>query len=346
MISWERFKKTKAAGMGIVLPKFQEAATDYQDNTLAKEGERIKNCGMMIKAIGCKKCGEKFFKGYARCKSKYCPTCSALKGAIWCAKLYPLLQQWLEKGNNIHFATFTIPDQEDLEYALKIIYDAWRYMTNKLVPKEWKERFAGGVKAVECKIGKYSGKWHVHIHALVLRTGYRKDAHFLKENWSKAVHHVMGENIYVAWPNIKPIKAKDGSKNRDKLLWSVCETVKYATKINPDMETYRVAQAFYGLKNRRQISCWGVLYGISKLVEKEMDEESDNLIKSFKCTTCGFDISEFLEIWENTGKYWQDTEMKNYKEAVEFVEKPIELDFDKNYWYDEEDNICVQTKFI
>ena len=344
MITWERFKRTKAAGIGIVLPKFQEAATDYQDVELEKEGNRIKNCGMMIKALSCQQCGERYFKSYARCKSKYCPTCSALKGAIWCAKLYPLLKQWLEQGNNIHFATFTIPDQDDLEYALKVIYDAWRYMTNKLVPKEWKKRFAGGVKAVECKIGKYSGKWHVHIHALVLRSGYRKDTYFLKENWTKAVQHVMGD-VQVLNPDIRPIRAKDGSNNRDKLLWSVCETVKYATKIHPGMEIHRLVQAFYGLKNRRQISCWGVLYGVTKLVENEMYEDSDNMIESFKCTTCGFDMSEFLELWESTGKYWQDTEMKDYKEATTFKAAPIELELDKAWGVSEEDGAYTQLKW-
>ena len=345
MLTWERFKKTKAAGMGIVVPKFQEAGKDYALDELEKEGNKIKNCGMLIKTVACKKCGENYFKSYARCKSKYCPTCSALKGAIWCAKLYPKLQQWLEKGNNIHFATFTIPDQDDITVALDIIYKAWRYMTNKLCPEEWKKRFAGGVKAVECKIGKNSKKWHVHIHCLVLRAGYRKDTYFLRENWKKAVCHVIGEDVQVLNPDIRPIRAKDGTKNKDKLLWAVCETVKYATKVSTDMETYRLVEAFCALKNRRQISCWGLLHGTTSLVEQEMNEETEHLIKSFECATCGHTISEFLELWENTGKYWQETEMRNYKEAVTFVEEQEQLDFDMDWDKDEEGNTYVQLKW-
>ena len=345
MITWERFKKTKAASIAIVVPKFNEAAEDYNCEDLRKEGKKIANCGTMIKTLQCARCGENYFKSYARCKSKYCPTCSALKGAIWCAKLYPRLKEWLDRGNNIHFATFTIPDQEDINEALNIINNSWRYMTNKLVTAEWKKRFAGGVKAVECKIGRYSGKWHVHIHCLVLRTGYRKDTYFLREAWTKAVKHYIGKDKQVLYPNIKPIRAKDNSKDKDKILEAVCETVKYATKINPEMENYRIKQAFEALKNRRQIACWGILRGISKEVEKEINEESENIIEAFKCATCGHDICEFIELWENSGKHWQDTELKNYKESVIFKEKELKLNLDQDWGISEEDGAYAQLKW-
>lgn len=337
MITWSRFKSTRNKSQGMVVPAFKNAGEKLSNKDLLKEAEKLDNCGYYVKLLECKNCGEDYFRGFTKCKSKYCPTCSAIKGAIWCAKLYPIIEQWLAQGKYVCFATFTIKDQVNLEYMLDVINKAWRYMTNKLVPKEWKKRFAGGVKSIEVKIGKNSGLWHVHIHALILRSHYGRDHHFLREAWAKAVKKFMGEDVPVNMPRIESIKNKaNNQKDKNHIIGAICETIKYITKINTNMTAEQIEECYRILKNKRQISCWGNLYGISKKVEKEMDEESDNLIERFECIKCGCNLSEFIEIYDTTGDNWQSSEYLNYEEATTF--KPIQEIINNNLEYKYEEN--------
>lgn len=252
----------------------------------------------------------------------------------------------VKKKKYVCFGTFTIPNQEDLEVALDVVYKAWRYMTNKLVPAEWKKRFAGGVKSVEVKIGKYSKKWHVHIHAMFFRDKYGRDHHFLREAWIKSVQHFLGD-VQVNVPRIESIKNKATTKKeKDIILGAICETVKYMTKINHDMETYRLVEAFNNLKGRRQISCWGILRGLTKKVEEVMDDESENLVESFKCATCGSTLSEFLEIWDEAGNGYKDLTMKEFKDVVTFVPAVEKLPLNYERDKDEDDKDWEQITFL
>ena len=320
MLKWERFKKANGIAKGTIVPAFRNAYNELEEEILKKEAEKIDSCGYFIKVLECEKCYARYFRNFSKCKSKYCPTCAALKGAIWCAKLYPLLDKWLKEKKYVCFGTFTIPAQESLAKALEIIYGAWRYMTNKLVQSEWKERFAGGVRSVEVKIGKYSGKWHVHIHALLLRAKYGRDHHFLREAWIKAVRHIVGEEIEVNMPRIESIRENPKClKEKNKILSAICETIKYITKINHDMTSNQLLECVKLMKGRRQISCWGNLYGISKKVEREFDEDSEGAIETFLCKACGYTMADYLEIYDSTGKNWQDTNLTgDYSEVVTF----------------------------
>lgn len=347
MIKFERFKRTRKAAQKIVAPAFKNAGELLGAAELIEEGKKINNCGAIIKVLQCENCGNQYFRNFFKCKSKYCPTCAALKGSIWCAKLYPRLQQWLQDGKYVCFATFTIPAQDNLETALETIYNAWRYMTNKLVAKEWKTRFAGGLKSVEIKIGKNSKKWHVHIHALVLRAKYGRDHHFLREAWIKAVQHILGKETIVNMPRIESIKeTAKNNKEKDRILAAICETVKYMTKVNTNMTPDQLKECFNLLKGRRQIACWGNLYGLSKTVEKEMEEDSDNQIKSFECE-CGCTIGHFIELWDNTNTNWQEKELAgNYNEVCKFNAIKETLSNVKSYISEEDDLYKFETNSL
>lgn len=142
----------------------------FQDNpnSIGKEINKIQFCGNVVQSITCTQCGERYFKGYHRCKSKYCPTCAKLKSYIWAAHLMKYFDGWLNNNRKIFFANFTVPNTENLKDALTTINNAWRYMTNKLVPKEWKKRFDGGLRSLEIKKGSKQGLWHPHLLVVLI----------------------------------------------------------------------------------------------------------------------------------------------------------------------------------
>lgn len=327
MISYQKFLKSRATARRYVIPTLKNAG-------LEKEAGKIECCGNMVKSMTCTGCGQKYFKSFSRCKSKFCPTCMKLKAYIWCAKLYPKIKDWIASGKLIFFATFTVKNQESLKQALDIVYGAWRAMTHDIAREEFEARFSGGVKSVEVKIGKFSGLWHVHIHTLLFREKEGKDFHFLKNAWNKAAQSVMGTDQKVGSIDVRSISKDTG---KDNVLKSIMETVKYMTKLQPFIAPDKMNELFKLLKGRRQISCWGILYGTSEKVDKEMDEKSENEIESFTCSVCGCTEAKMEEIYQESEDYIESLDMKNYKDVCTFVSKP-ELSKEENATIDKIEN--------
>lgn len=322
MLKFAKFKKTKGISKYIVVPAFRAAGIE-------KEANRLHGCGTIIKTIQCDNCNKNYFKSYNRCKSKYCPTCMKVKSLIWTAKIYPEIKKWIESGKEVSFATFTIKNQENLTIALNLLYDSWRFMTNKHVPIEWKNRFSGGIKSIEVKKGKYSDKWHPHIHALIFKDNTNKDYHFIKKAWEKSTSHIFGTDTKVGSVDIRNINK---STSNNEILFACLEAVKYMTKLKPNTKPEELKVLYNELKNRRQISTWGILRGINNRVEKEMDEESENEIVNFTCKICGCTSSHLNQLYEKSETWLDDLQLDNYEEVCTFTSLSKEERENKSYF--------------
>lgn len=329
MLSFEKFKKTHHKLYNYTIPLFQRAGIE-------KEAEKMSSCGGVVYTQKCAGCGTNYFKGYNRCKSKYCPTCSRLKSYIWCAKLYPTMEEWIAKGKSIHFATFTLKNMESLKSAVEIVNEAWRFMTNKAEKEEFGARFAGGVRSLEVKIGKNSGLWHAHIHALILKIGTSRDFKFLRRSWNSSCLHVVqrkmltvGDMKKIGSVDIRAITPSANGKNP--LLAAIMECTKYITKLRLDIPADKLTELYTVMKGRRQTSCWGILYGTTSRVDEEMNECGENEITDFLCTRCGCKKSELEMLYEDA-THWQNEEMEDLKSACTFAEgeatKGTEDDYD------------------
>lgn len=328
MIKYSDFIKSRIYAYTNIVPALERAALlnetpigEYNNRyiferknsfTLGSETNAISSCGFLIKVIECTNCGHQEFKGYYRCKSRYCPTCARLKSYIWCAALYPKLKDWIDAGYYVTFGNFTIPNTEDLQQGIDTINNAWRFMTNKLYKKEFKQRFDGGIKSLEVKRGKYSHLWHPHFHCIFLSKQKKKDFDFMRNAWQKAVEHVGGGKANP--PDMHGVR----NNNEKGFIANILEVVKYITKLNDlvKMEPEDISHLYYTMKGAHTINPWGCLRGTLKKVEKIDEEENEDKIVGYVCKKCGCTEGVLKEISDNIWRGIQD--MDNYEESCTF----------------------------
>lgn len=268
----------------IVIPAFQELG-------LRAEVDRLRSCGQYVYYIDCCNCHTKHFSGYTSCKSRWCLICNHFRVLKWVAKLVNVIDRWIENGGHVSMINFTVRDTDSLRLGIDSLSRAFRGIYNNTANRRyWKSRFPGGVRSLEVKKGKNSGKWHPHYHCLVLQpTDYEKDFYWLRERWKNLTG---GEGS--VW--VKQVRGTN-------LLKSICETVKYILK--PELSLYKnndmLAEAWYVLKGVRQVNTWGVLRGIGKQIEDEIERESDvqgqkKKLTEFVCQRCGCTEGELVSI--------------------------------------------------
>lgn len=349
MIKFEDLQKSKKYAKEHIVPMFFKAAYnedgELTDKKLEDTSNIIKSCGNLIRIAKCKNCKKEYFTSWIRCKSKYCPSCSKLKSQIWCARLMPIVKKHLEEGKFIFSANFTIKDGNNLKEKLEVMKKAWRQINHE--NKDFKDRFASGMRSLEVKIGENSNEWHPHYHTLIFKDKYEKDYTYLKKAWliatlragaieiddyekaqlindikiaPKGEYNKLREKrgqepIYWASVYLKGYrKKKDNTylfdKNTDNitLLKSIIETVKYITKV-PSLDEERTKEMFYSLQNIRQISTWGILYKTSAQVEKDLEEEDSKKLKDFICKCCGCTEYQLEELYESD---WHDSVKDTY----------------------------------
>lgn len=326
-MKYKKFKSLHQINNKLIAPTFEKAG-------LTAEAWKIQSCGDFIHTIKCDHCGTQHFKGFSRCKSRYCAICNKAKSMLWLAKLYPYLKSWVDSGNYIVFVNYTIRDREKLTQGLEVLQDAWRYMTHdhKQTRKEFKKRYVGGVKSLEVKIGENSGKWHPHLHTMVLKREYTKDDYdFLAPAWAKSVEYAGGgkygtdeqEGLVYLEAFGAYNKRRDRKKPyEERLLKSIMEVVKYMTKFDyVNDTTEHLEQMYFGLKGIRQLSTWGVLYKIPREVEQELDSMTDDQIKQFVCQICGCTEGTFDKLYKEV---WRDEYIVDYSK-----QQPAETDEQK-----------------
>lgn len=278
---FERYKNGRFLMHQKVIPVFEEAGIE-------SEVKRLKECGWSVNVISCQSCNTKHFAGFWRCKSRWCVCCGHIKILAWVARLVPILEDWLKRGNQITMVNFTIRDTEKLEDGILTLEKGWRRLTNydRKHRERWKMRFPGGVRSLEVKVGRNSGKWHPHFHMLCLQESFKKDFEWLRDEWAWALGNEQEKEGSV-W--LKGIKAN--------LLQSVVETLKYIIKPGDGLyKKNRLEEAYYQLKGKRQINTWGLLRGISKQVEEDVESAEQKKLTEFICQRCGCTEGELYSV--------------------------------------------------
>ena len=243
--------------------------------------------------------------------------------------MLPLLQRWCADGNYLSLVNFTVRDAMPLKDPLGKLEGAYRVVYNGNLNGnrvKWKERFPGGIRSLEVKIGEGSGKWHPHYHALVMQEGgtYEKDYDWLSEAWHDAVGYRVKENgdpVVVVredgtedkdWNGNVWIK-KVSAKKRSGIIEAVCETLKYILK--PDKSVFGkksrgmanielFGEAYWTLKGKRQTSTWGLLYNIQEEVEEDFENEEEGALVEFICQRCGCTEAELFGILYSSITEW------------------------------------------
>ncbi len=278
--SFERFLKGREFMREIILPALEKCSTEDRFKS-------IKRCGNIVNILQCDSCGTKHWRGFVRCKSKFCIPCSSVKTKIWLSKLVPILKEQLDKGNCVSLLSLTIVNHDigELQKMINMLNDSWRIMThgNGNV-KRWNERILGGVKNLEVKIGK-DGKWHAHYHALLIHPRARLYEWF-KAEWEKATAIAMGqpEGTKVGSVHIKAIKNALGS------MKGVIEAIKYPMKPENGFwgNQEAVQEVIQTLPRRKQTQSFGIVRQLVALVDQE-NEVDEKKLDDFICQACGCD---------------------------------------------------------
>lgn len=281
---WTVFLHHKKFMDDFIIPKF--LASD--DRYIKHLGHVLNDCGDTVNFAQCGDCGTKHFRGYFRCKQKFCSNCERTKSLIWIARIMEYLKP-IQKDYNYHFLTLTIRSEKDLDSQIKNLEKAWRYMKNghKTYRKLFKERFIGGIRSLETKQGKGGFGWHAHYHVfLITSKEHKRDIEWLKDAWQLAT---AGEGKQ---PYIKTVQA-------NKLINGVIETVKYMTKFDEttlDINKDHLIEMVYALKNKRRVNTFGCMYGLSSKVEDDFNkiEDKEKNLENFICQVCGGTTAELI----------------------------------------------------
>ncbi|MEG2015101.1 MAG: transposase zinc-binding domain-containing protein, partial [Clostridia bacterium] len=106
------FRKINSKSLSEQVPYFVSAQESYpvfsvEYKALASEVDKLRHCGDFIHTVECDDCGTNHYKGYNRCKSKFCLTCNHVKSGIWTASLIQYLKNYLQLGDSAFLMTFT-----------------------------------------------------------------------------------------------------------------------------------------------------------------------------------------------------------------------------------------------
>jgi hypothetical protein len=276
---WKRYCYSRETMEKLVIPNFEKLERDG-----VYEADRLVLCGRFVYAADCQGCHSKHFAGYSKCRSRWCINCNHVRALAWVARLIPILEDYIDKGNYITKMNLTIKDQAELKPMVLGLQESWRAFTNGNGARErWKERFPGGLRSLEVKRGKNSKLWHPHYHCIGLQESYEIDYPWIKERWKEVTFNQFGAEGSV-W--LKGHDRKEG------LLKAVIETVKYI--MDPDKGIFvnsdHLLEAYITLKGRRQINTWGILR--KQLREEDIEAEamaddSEKKLTDFICQRCG-----------------------------------------------------------
>lgn len=279
---WTSFVARKEYASKTIVPKFLNS----KDAEVRRIGSYMKDCGSTVRLAECGGCEKRYYAGHYRCKQKFCPECEHRKSMVWMARIMKELQDLSEKDVkfNIHHGVLTIRSHDELRDMIRVLEQGWRHISNgvKSSRKRFKDRFIGGVRSLEVKLGKHG--WHAHYHLLMLSsTDYERDVDWLSEAWERGTKG-HGKQVYI----------KTVSQNQ--VINAVLEVCKYIMKFDVEYDDEKLSEIVRALYRKRRVNTWGVLYGTRKKVEediKEMDKKEGNL-EDFLCTVCGSEKARII----------------------------------------------------
>lgn len=287
-MKWAKFKNLKERQKKINLKFLELAGIEYNqyelnidDDIINFDDKNVKNqvfydeyaklnsCSYYVLSATCERCGTKHFAGFSRCKSRFCLICNRVRTVKYIKHILSVANLDL---NNFYHSVFTLRSYDDLSLMLDDINKYWRkfYNDDKSFRSDFKDRFKGALRSIEIKRGK-DYKWHVHMHMLLITDKFfNRDYEFLKDRW-KLVTNGNGSIFIKQAKNYKVI----------------LEVIKYITNIEK-ISLNDLADVYLNIKGRRLISCLGILRGIDKNVESDLDSNVDDDI-NFICKKCGYD---------------------------------------------------------
>lgn len=235
---------------------------------------RMRACGQYVMAIECLGCETKHFAGFMRCKVRYCLPCAKVRAMLWVSRILKFIEDNQDEYE-YHMVNLTIRSMDDLAIMYDTMQGYWRKLVHvhgksNVHSKVFRARFLGGIKSVEVKKGKKG--WHVHIHSLVctVKGEYKKDYEWLQRAWYDITNG--NGSVYV-----KKIKGS---------IKDVVEVTKYIVKpgIYSDEEMLEIITYLVG---RQQVSTFGVMRGMGRAVEADMESVEDKKLAQFICAKCG-----------------------------------------------------------
>lgn len=288
-MKWAKFKNLKER-QKLINNKFLSLSNSFNDDFYRKiffdEYVRLSSCSYYVVSATCERCNTKHFAGFTRCKSRFCIICNTVRTVKYIKKVLEVSN--LDNNNYFH-CVLTLKNYNDLNEMLVDINSFWRdfYNSDRSFRNEFKKRFLGGLRSTEIKKGR-DGNWHVHLHLfLISDKGFRKDFDFLKNRWK----FVTGGNGSV-W--IKQAKDYD----------VVVEVIKYITNLEK-VSLGDLGEIYLNVKNRRLVSSLGILRGVQKKVESDLDSVVDDDI-NFVCKVCGYDKYKFETLLYSDVDYMLD----------------------------------------
>ena len=326
IMKYEKFLKLRKINNEVVVPAFHRAG-------LSQIANKIESCGAISILYECSSCGTREWKGFSRCKDKFCSCCNAVKTLSWLARTYDKFAEFLKEGKYITMLSLTVRDRSDLRINLDLLNKAWRlfYHDDRSSAREFHWKFSGGVKSLEVKTGENSGLWHPHFHCLLIKDRFSYDKAFLDYAWKKCVKLAGGdddegichiESIY--------IRDENGEKvfDRDALIKAIVESFKYISKMDYSSEKpERISELVECLKGVRQIDTFGCCKNIGKDVEEDLkDDKLDSKIVSHVCQVCGCSEATLVDMLTDNMKSYNGLvlldkdEMKHHYRSDDFVD--------------------------
>nr|WP_011117313.1 protein rep [Thermoanaerobacterium thermosaccharolyticum]AAD12628.1 RepN [Thermoanaerobacterium thermosaccharolyticum]prf//1906306A ORF 1 in plasmid pNB2 [Thermoanaerobacterium thermosaccharolyticum] len=275
-MKWAKFKNLKER-QKVINDKFLSLSNSFKDDFYRKiffyEYVKLNSCSYYVVSATCERCNTRHFVGFSRCKSRFCLVCNTVRTVKYIKKVLEVSN--LDVNNYFH-CVLTLKNYDDLDKMLDDINMFWRdfYNGDRTFRVNFKQRFIGGLRSTEIKRGK-NLKWHVHLHLLLITSKeFRRDFDFLKDRWKKVTDGL--GSVFIK-------QAKDYDV--------VVEVIKYITNLEK-ISLDDLQDIYLSVKNRRLVSSLGILRGVDKKVESEMDSVVDDDI-NFICKVCGYNKYKF-----------------------------------------------------
>ncbi len=266
--------------------------------TWAGHGDSVYACGFMSRH-GCTGCDETYGVLAHTCKERVCEYCLRSRMARIVGSLHPFVVAAVDAGAIPWHLTVTLPD-----LSFKGMLDAHATLSASYAQMRtrvaWKSLVDGTVASIEVVRGKGSGKWHVHMHVLVLaraaperlRDGTIPTVDDLRHLWT-----VVSPGSVIAAQHVRRVSV-DPKALLELLKYSVKPTelaFDRATSgrsiLRPLADVKSDLRELYGsLYRRRLIRTSGSLYKRGAVEDEDQDEDREQSPSRISCGACGHDV--------------------------------------------------------
>jgi hypothetical protein len=313
--------------------------------SVANEARKLLECGMHLTYLDYWRVGKwKLVHGFT-CKMHLLCACCAMRRHAVMAKAYEQRIRYLLQANPSLvpvLITKTVKNGPSLSERFAHISSSHRQLIKRrndsLRGKSLRLRnlsvmrhVHGGAGAYEIKRGKGSGGWHPHMHEIALldanafefveqeRKGkmvsvpLEFESQLTKEWWQ-----ITGDSYIV---DVRRIYADEQGQGKDELFLGVCESFKYALKLN-EFSFDDQLHAYVTLRRGRLVYNYGSLYGL-EVPDDSADSIEDELalepylVVIYKYFSGSYDLADVRQPTEKDKKEYRpftSEERQKYRE--------------------------------